>query len=125
MRLHGCSQAWPNFNHVTRQSCRHLLDIWRGTDGSDLVHATVLIDAETGCRVDLIPGRTTDPVGAWLRDHFGARSCALTGWGPLARQLAGRCPQQSRSAGGDTCGNFPARAASREVLEHSACGACP
>src|SRR5271166_6154810 len=36
-----------------------------------LVYATVLIDAETGRRVDVVPGRTTDAAEAWLRDHPG------------------------------------------------------
>ena len=36
-----------------------------------LVYATVLIDAETGRRIDVIPGRTTDAAGNWLREHPG------------------------------------------------------
>ena len=38
-----------------------------------LVYATVLIDAETGRRVDVLPGRTADLVGEWLRGHPGVQ----------------------------------------------------
>src|SRR6266487_6659881 len=34
-----------------------------------LVYATVLIDAETGWRVDVVPGRTAGAAGKWLRHH--------------------------------------------------------
>jgi transposase len=36
-----------------------------------VVYATVLIDAETGRRVDVVPGRTTDAAEGWLRSHPG------------------------------------------------------
>jgi hypothetical protein len=36
-----------------------------------LVYATVLIDAGTGRRVDVIPGRTMEAAGDWLREHPG------------------------------------------------------
>jgi transposase len=35
------------------------------------VYATVLIDAETGQRVDVLAGRTAEVLEAWLRDHRG------------------------------------------------------
>lgn len=37
------------------------------------VYATVLIDAETGRGADVVPGRTADAAGKWLRDHPGGR----------------------------------------------------
>ena len=36
-----------------------------------LVYATILIDAETGRRVDVLEGRTADVVEGWLREHPG------------------------------------------------------
>ena len=33
------------------------------------VYATVLIDAETGRRVDALPGRKAEVLAAWLRSH--------------------------------------------------------
>src|SRR5206468_6282322 len=37
-----------------------------------LVYATILIDAETGRRVDVLQGRTADVVEDWIREHPGA-----------------------------------------------------
>jgi transposase len=37
------------------------------------VYATVLIDAGTGRRIDVVPGRTADVAEKWLRDHPGRR----------------------------------------------------
>ena len=36
-------------------------------------YATVLIDADTGTRIDVIPGRGTQTVADWLRTHPGVR----------------------------------------------------
>ena len=45
------------------------------------VYATVLIDAETGRRVDVLPGRTADLVEAWLRAHPGVQVVCRDGSG--------------------------------------------
>ena len=45
------------------------------------IYATVLIDAGTGRRVDVIPGRTADITGQWLRDHPGAEVVCRDGPG--------------------------------------------
>ncbi|MFI0409121.1 ISL3 family transposase [Actinomadura sp. 3N508] len=36
------------------------------------VYATILLDMETGERVDVLPDRTADTLAAWLREHPGA-----------------------------------------------------
>jgi transposase len=46
-----------------------------------LVYATVLIDAETGRRVDVVPGRTADAAGKWLKDHPGVQIVCRDGSG--------------------------------------------
>ncbi len=46
-----------------------------------LVYATVLIDAETGRRIDVIAGRTTDAARDWLREHPGAEVVCRDGSG--------------------------------------------
>ena len=48
------------------------------------VYATILIDAETGDRVDVLPGRTADVVEAWLRDHPGVQIICRDGSGAYA-----------------------------------------
>jgi hypothetical protein len=82
-----------------------------------LVYATVLIDAETGRRVDVVPGRTADIAEKWLRDHPGAGIVCRDGSGavrgrppgaairgpgqrplaPVARPRRG-CPEGGRGA---------------------------
>jgi transposase len=47
-------------------------------------YATVLIDAETGRRVDVLPGRTADVAEAWLRDHPGIQVVCRDGSGAYA-----------------------------------------
>ena len=46
-----------------------------------LVYATVLIDAETGRRVDVVPGRTAGAAGKWLKDHPGVQIVCRDGSG--------------------------------------------
>jgi transposase len=53
------------------------------------VYATVLIDAETGRRIDVVPGRTADVAEKWLRDHPGVEIVCRDGsgaYGEAARQ---------------------------------------
>jgi transposase len=45
------------------------------------VYATILIDAETGRRVDVVAGRTADVAEAWLRDHPGVEVVCRDGSG--------------------------------------------
>jgi transposase len=46
-----------------------------------LVYATVLIDAETGRRVDVVPGRTAEVTEKWLKDHPGVEVVCRDGSG--------------------------------------------
>jgi transposase len=67
-------------------------------------YATVLIDAETGRRVDVLPGRTADVVEEWLRSHPGVQVVCRDGSGAYGRRSAASCPVRSRSATAGTCG---------------------
>jgi len=50
-----------------------------------LVYATVLIDAETGRRVDVVAGRTTDVAETWLRDRPGVEVVCRDGSGAYGK----------------------------------------
>jgi transposase len=61
-----------------------------------LVYATVLIDAETGRRVDVVPGRTTDVAEAWLRDHPGIEVLCRDGSGAYGEAARRAVPQAAQ-----------------------------
>ena len=67
-------------------------------------YATVLIDAETGRRVNVLPGGTADVVEEWLRSHPGVQVVCRHGSGACGRRSAASCPVRSRSATAGTCG---------------------
>jgi transposase len=57
-----------------------------------LVYATVLIDAETGRRVDVVPGRTADVAGQWLKDHPGVEVVCRDGSGAYGEAVRQALP---------------------------------
>ena len=57
-----------------------------------LVYATVLIDAETGRRVDVVPGRTADVAEEWLRDHPGVEVVCRDGSGAYGEAVRRALP---------------------------------
>lgn len=73
------------------------------------VYATVLIDAETGRRVDVLQGRTADVVEDWSASTPESRSSPGTGPGPTARPSARRCRTRSSAGTAGTCGICSAR----------------
>jgi transposase len=88
-----------------------------------LVYATVLIDAETGRRVDVVPGRTTDAAGAWLRDHPGAEVLCRDGSGAYAEAARRALPSAVQVSDRWHLWHLLGEAARKEVLAHSACWA--
>jgi len=68
------------------------------------VYATVLINAETGQRVDVLESRKADVLEAWLRSTLTSRSCAGTGPAPMVRRSAGPCLGRSGPVTAGTCG---------------------
>jgi transposase len=56
------------------------------------VYATVLIDAETGERVDVLAGRTAEVLEAWLRDHPGVKVVCRDGSGAYAEAIRRALP---------------------------------
>jgi transposase len=68
------------------------------------VYATILIDAETGNRVDVLPGRTADVVEAWLREHPGVHIICRDGSGAYAEAARRAAPGAVQAGTGGTCG---------------------
>jgi len=56
------------------------------------VYATVLIDAETGGRVDVLAGRTVEVVEAWLRGHPGVEVVCRDGSGAYGEAVRRALP---------------------------------
>jgi len=88
-----------------------------------LVYATVLIDAETGRRVDVVPGRTTDAAEAWLRDHPGVEIVCRDGSGAYGEAARRALPEAVQVSDRWHLWHLLAEAARKEVLAHSACWA--
>ena len=87
------------------------------------VYATILIDAETGRRVDVLEGRTADVVEDWLKAHPGVEIVCRDGSGAYGEAVSSALP------GAVQCGDrwhlwhLLGEAAAKEVAAHSACWA--
>ena len=86
-------------------------------------YATVLIDAETGERIDVLPDRTTRTLAAWLREHPGVEYVCRDGsasYGEAIRQALPEAVQVSDRwhLWANLCGKVLA-----EVRSHAACWA--
>jgi transposase len=88
-----------------------------------LVYATVLIDAETGRRVDVVPGRTTDAAERWLRDHPGVEVLCRDGSGAYGEAARRALPEAVQVSDRWHLWHLLGEAARKEVLAHSACWA--
>jgi transposase len=88
-----------------------------------LVYATVLIDAETGRRVDVVPGRTTDAAEAWLRDHPGAEVLCRDGSGAYGEAARRALPSAVQVSDRWHLWHLLGEASRKEVLAHCACWA--
>jgi transposase len=87
------------------------------------VYATVLIDAETGRRVDVLPGRTADLVEAWLRAHPGVQVVCRDGSGAYGEAVRRALPGAVQVSDRWHLWHGLAEAVQREVAAHSACWA--
>lgn len=56
-------------------------------------YATVIIDAETGERIDVLPDRTAQTLVAWLREHPGAAYVCRDGSGSYGEAIRQTLPQ--------------------------------
>jgi transposase len=88
-----------------------------------LVYATILIDAETGRRVDVIEGRTADVVQDWLRAHPGVEVVTRDGSGAYGEAVRSALPAAVQVSDRWHLWHGLAEASWKEVSAHSACWA--
>jgi transposase len=86
-------------------------------------YATVLIDARTGQRVDVLPGRTADVVETWLREHPGIQIVCRDGSGAYAEAVRRALPAAVQVRDRWHLWHGLAEATQKEVAAHSACWA--
>jgi transposase len=87
------------------------------------VYATVLIDAETGQRVDVLEGRKADVLEAWLRSHPGVEVVCRDGPGAYGEAVRRALPAAIQVGDRWHLWHLLAEAALKEVAAHSSCWA--
>jgi transposase len=88
-----------------------------------LVYATVLIDAETGRRIDVVPGRTADVAGQWLKDHPGIEVVCRDGSGAYGEAVRQALPSAVQVGDRWHLWHGLGEAVRKEVAAHCACWA--
>ncbi|MEU8319760.1 ISL3 family transposase [Nonomuraea sp. NPDC048881] len=86
-------------------------------------YATVLIDAETRERIDVLPGRTADVLEAWLRTHPGVQIVCRDGSGAYAEAIRRALPDAVQVTDRWHLWHNLGEAVTKEVATHSACWA--
>jgi transposase len=87
------------------------------------VYATVVIDADTGQRLDVLPGRGSDVVADWLRAHPGVEVVCRDGSAAYAQAVTEVLPKAVQVADRWHLWNGLGEAVGKEVAAHSACWA--
>jgi transposase len=88
-----------------------------------LVYATVLIDAETGRRVDVVRGRTADVTEKWLLGHPGVEIVCRDGSGAYGGAVRQALPSAVQVGDRWHLWHGLGEAARKEAAAHSACWA--
>ena len=84
-------------------------------------YATVLIDAETGQRVDVLAGRKADVLEAWLRGHPGVEVVCRDGSGAYGEAVRRALPDAVQAGDRWHLWHGLAEAALKEAAAHSSC----
>ncbi len=84
-------------------------------------YATVIINAETGERVDVLADRAADTLETWLRDHRGVQVVCRDGSGAYAEAIRRALPNAVQVADRWHLWHNLAEAVLKEVAAHSAC----
>jgi transposase len=87
------------------------------------VYATVLIDAQTGRRVDVVPSRTADAAEQWLRDHRGVQIVCRDGSGAYGEAVRQALPGAVQVSDRWHLWHGLGEAVRKEVAAHCACWA--
>jgi transposase len=87
------------------------------------VYATVFIDAETGRRVDVVPGRTADVTRKWLADHPGVEVVCRDGSGAYGEAVRQALPSAVQVGDRWHLWHGLGEAVRKEVAAHCACWA--
>ena len=87
------------------------------------VYATILIDAGTGRRVDVLEGRTAGVVEAWLRAHPGVEVVTRDGSGAYGEAVRSALPDAVQCGDRWHLWHLLCEAATKEVAAHCACWA--
>jgi transposase len=85
------------------------------------VYATVLIDAETGERIDVVAGRKADALETWLRGHPGVEIVCRDGSGAYGEAVRRALPDAVQAGDRWHLWHGLAEAAGKEVAAHSSC----
>ena len=86
-------------------------------------YATVIIDAETHARIDVLPDRTADTLEAWLREHPGIEVVCRDGSATYAQAIRRALPDAVQVADRWHLWHNLCEAALSEVKAHSTCWA--
>ncbi|MFF0206193.1 transposase [Streptomyces sp. NPDC005017] len=61
-------------------------------------YGTIILDVETGTRVDVLPDHTSETLSTWLRDHPGAETVCRDGASAYAEAVRTVCPDTTQVA---------------------------
>ena len=86
-------------------------------------YATVLIDADTGARIDVLPGRRAEVVAGWLRPHPGVEVVCRDGSTAYAQAVRDALPNAVQVADRWHLWHGLCDAEGKEVAAHSTCWA--